>query len=180
MKKRKFRISRFLPALTVDASTHAALMFELDRTGDSLANLMNQMLVLGLKKYGLCPSKFRPDLRRATDVLNSPNHKARLMALAYAKGRFPAFFVPRDLQELVRLHQGTRQTSEIMAEALRLWLTAQGPYRAPELKERAPVKRRKRQRAMLLSENPPDLMRERAALIAGIPLSSLKESEDFA
>lgn len=178
MKKQKFRNSRVLPSFTVDASTHAAFMHLMDSTGDLLANLMNQMLVLGLKKYGLCPSKFRPDPRSPTDVEKQRSKRELIRFYSQPKGRIPGVFVNRDLQELVRLHQGKQETREVIEAALKLWLKAQGPYVAPEPKERPP--RRKMQRAMLLSENPPDLAREKAALIAGIPLSSLKKWDDFA
>lgn len=179
MEKLTPKRKRLMPALKVDECTHAALLHAMESTGDTLSNLMNQMLILGLKAYGLHPSRFKPDPRTPTDVEKLLSRKNRLASLSRNRGRFQGFFVDMELQEMVRLYQGRRKSGDVMVEALRLWLKSQGPFVPEPPKERSKPVRRPRY-AMLLSENPPDIMAEVHALRNGIPLSTLKHSEDFA
>ena len=190
-RNKKYRSGRVLPALTVDSSTHAAFMHAIDTTGDSLANLMNQVLVLGLKKYGLDPARFRPDPRNAQDVEKNQSRKNRLKALMQPKGRFPGFFINRELQETVRLFQGKLPSQIVLEEALQMWVKSKGQWIAPEPKERPvrekkpatvkmePIPLHKRQEGTFQFQNfqgglGMELKREMEALKAGIPLSTLK------
>jgi hypothetical protein len=191
IRTKKYAQSRVLPALTVDAATHAALMNAIQATGDSLANIMNQVLILGLKKYGMSPAKFRPDPRDAQDVIKQNNKRNLLKALMQPKGRFPGFFINRELQESVRLFQGVQTSQKVMEEALQMWVESKGQYIEPEPKERPvrekkpitvkmePIPLHKRQEGTFQFQNfqgglGMELKREMEALKAGVPLSTLK------
>lgn len=109
-----------LPTLKVDAASHAALMFLMDKTGDSLANLINQLLILGLEEYGYSPRAFKRDPRTPTDVEKTVSK--RNLLLRPGKALVKGFRVPADLLEDVRMEQGKRPLAEVMAEAMQKWL----------------------------------------------------------
>jgi hypothetical protein len=156
---------------------------------------MNQVLILGLKKYGLDPARFRPDPRNAQDVERNQSRKNRLKALMQPKGRFPGFFINRELQETVRLFQGKLPSQIVLEEALQMWVKSKGQWIAPEPKERPvrekkpatvkmePIPLHKRQEGTFQFQNfqgglGMELKREMDALRAGIPLSTLKPKQE--